>query len=91
MIAIKNKIFMRCLLKEGDYYFPYEGQFLYRWMPSNQFESVPFYVCENKLAIRQDRQDDVEIFLISSPSIANAFRKQFDFMWERCKEIPRKK
>jgi transcriptional regulator with XRE-family HTH domain len=91
MIAIKDKVSLRCLLQEGDYYLPYEGHFFYRWMPKDQFESVPFYLWGNKLAILQDRQDELEILIIHSPSIASAFKKQFDFMWERCREVPRKK
>jgi hypothetical protein len=82
---------MRVILREGDYYTPFTSYITYRWMPTDQFESVPFYLYENKLAIIQDKQGDLEIFIINSPSIASTFKKQFDFMWGRCKEIPRQK
>lgn len=80
----------RILLKEGDTYFlatPDYSQ--YKWIPSTFFSSVPFYVYGQKLAILLFDAEPT-VIVLEYPSVAEAYRLQFELFWDMAKE-PEKK
>lgn len=70
----------KVLLKEGDYNFVTYDYAEYRWLPKSYFASVPFYAFGDKLGMLQL---DIEprILVLDYPAITQAFRAQFDAMW----------
>ena len=80
---------MRALIKEGDTNVVSSGYCEYRWAPKEQFQAVPFYAYDDKLAIVVFQADPApRIFMIQSKTIAEAYRRQFESMWENAKKIP---
>lgn len=79
----------KILVKEGDWNFTASSYAEYRWVPKEQFFSVPFYVYGDKLAFLLFRED-VTIHVIDNSDIAAAQRLQFDMSWNNA-IIPRKK
>lgn len=76
----------KILLREGDDYFIATSDFgEYRWMPTNFFSSVPFYVYGQKLAILLFAAEPT-VIVIDYPSVAEAYRSQFDAFWEMSKK-----
>lgn len=71
----------KILIKEGDQNFVASDYAEYRWIPENQFHSVPFYVFGDNLAFLIFDQDTT-IHLINNPEIASAQRTQFNMAWE---------
>lgn len=71
----------KILLKEGDTYFLASSDYAdYRWIPHNQFASVPFYVYADKLAILLFNEEPT-VIVVNYPSVAEAYRVQFRAMW----------
>jgi hypothetical protein len=60
----------------------------YRLLSKKQFSGVPFYLYGDKLAIINFEPDDVQIFIIDQPNIAQAYEKTFFALWDTCK-IPK--
>lgn len=81
MNAIKDKIKFRVLLKEGDTYYRNTSYIEYRWMAKDFFFEYPIYLYNNKLAFIKFEKNNLEILRIAMPSMATAFRLQFDFIW----------
>lgn len=71
----------RILIQEGDTFFAANEYAQYKWLPKSQFSSVPFYVFGNKLAIMLFDGDPV-IILMNYPAISDAYRVQFQSMWD---------
>lgn len=80
-----DNITTRILIQDGDTYFPAEGYAEYRWLSKDLFSSVPFYAFGKKLAIMLF---DIEptIILLNYPAVAQAYRKQFEAMWNAATE-----
>lgn len=71
----------KILIKEGDtYYLATPDYSEYRWMPKDLFASIPFYVYGDKLAILLF-SDEPTVILLDYPSVAEAYRSQFDAIW----------
>ncbi len=71
----------RILIREGDHYFLGTPDFSeYRWMPKDEFASVPFYVYGDKLAILLFN-DEPTVIIMDYPNVAEAYRAQFNAMW----------
>ncbi len=85
MTAIKDKIKFRVLLREDDYYFRNDSYIEYRWVPKQFFYQYPIYVYNNKLAFIKFESNNLEILRITVPSMASAFRAQFEFIWNYSK------
>ena len=83
MAALKDKITFRALIKDGDYNFKNNAYIEYRWFPSEFFFEHPIYLYNNKLAFIKFENESLEILRISMPSVAAAFRSQFDFIWSQ--------
>lgn len=82
---LKN-INYKILLREGDEYFiatPDFGE--YKWMPTEFFSSVPFYVYGQKLAILLFDAEPT-VIVLNYPSVADAYRAQFHAFWEISKK-----
>ena len=86
MEIIKGNFNFRILIKEGDSNFIASEYAEYRWVPKDQFHSVPFYVFDDNLAfIIFDENTTVHV--INNPEIANAQRTQFNNIWQNA-EVP---
>lgn len=88
MAPFKENINFRIIVKENDWFFIADKIAEYRWVPEEQFASVPFYVYGNKLAIILFL-DEPLIFLIHSEDAAQAFREKFDIAWEQAITLPK--
>jgi transcriptional regulator with XRE-family HTH domain len=91
MNAIKDKLKFRVLLKEGDTYYRNTSYIEYRWVQKKFFFEHPVYVYNDKLAFIKFDKNNLEILCIAMPSMATAFRLQFDFMWEHSITPPPRK
>ncbi len=80
MQSLNNKRF-KILQQEGDSYFPAKDYAEYKWIPSKQFVAVPFTVYGNKLAIILFEPEPT-IIINNYPLVAEAYRHQFEIMWE---------
>lgn len=83
--ALKN-IRYKILTREGDNYLPGSAYAEYRWIPKELFASVPFYVYGNKLAI-MIFETEPSVIVLQYASIANAYRIQFNDMWNRAVSV----
>ncbi len=73
---------------ETDYLAPDYNE--YRWISKDTFQAVPFYIYGDNLAIMDFQTIPAPtIFLLKSPAIANAYRKQFDELWNIAREMPK--
>ena len=78
---------MRCLTEEGDTSAISSEYCEYRWSPRKRFSPVPFYIYSDKVAFIQFNvpNEGTIVIVIQSKLIADAFRLQFDGMWEDAK------
>lgn len=84
MRQIKGKYSFKILIKEGDTNFIASDYAEYRWVPKENFHSVPFYVFGNNLAFLIFGED-VIVHMIQNAEIADAQRTQFKLVWESAK------
>lgn len=80
---------LKILQKEGDAYFPAKKYADYRWIPEKNFLSVPFYVYGDKLAVVLFEPEPT-IFVLNVPIVAEAYRFQFQTIWDHAIVIPQK-
>lgn len=77
----RRGIRQKLLSREGDL-FRLEGKHLeYRWIPEKFFNPVPIYVYGNKLCTIVWGPPE-QVVMLNNPQLADAYRKQFYFMWE---------
>lgn len=81
-IKALGNVHYRILVKDGDNYAPGSDYAEYRWIPKELFASVPFYVYGEKLSIITF-DGEPAIIVLHYPAIANAYRVQFEDMWQR--------
>lgn len=79
MAKLKN-VKYHVLVKEGDTKFKASAYADYKWIPKNEFISVPFYVFGDNLAIIL-LEPEPDIILLQYPAIAEAYRRQFMKYW----------
>lgn len=80
----------KILIREGDDYYLASADYAqYRWMPKEQFASVPFYVYGKKLAILLFDSEPT-VIVLNYPAVAHAYRSQFAALWEASKVPPEK-
>jgi DNA-binding XRE family transcriptional regulator len=92
LCAERKDITVYSLCPEGTRKFDYDGYTQYRSQPRELFESVPFYVYGDNLAIIVFQSDPPpKIILIRSKVVAEAYRKQFKQLWNLANEIPNKR
>lgn len=80
---------IKILIQEGDRHFTVPEYAEYRWTPQDRFSEIPFYVYGSKLAIILFESDNVSISIIDNPKIAEAYKKQFNVMWDQAIIIPK--
>ena len=83
----KAGITERLLAREGDSFFFAGSQSIYRWVPENLFNPTPIYVYGEKVAMIVWGPYQ-QVIIIQNPVLADAYRKQFLFIWERAKIPP---
>lgn len=84
MSDIKGQYAFKVLIKEGDTNFVASEYAEYRWIPKEQFHSVPFYVFGNSLAFLIFGEQTT-VHVIHNADIADAQRIQFNLAWEGAK------
>ncbi len=85
MAALDRNFYFKTIIQEGDDYFAGGKYAEYRWIAKEEFSNVPFYVYGDKLAIILfDRE--VAVYVLENRNIANAYRGQFNILWERSKK-----
>lgn len=81
----------KILLREGDKYITNTGKDVeYRWIPKDQFSSVPFYVFGDKLAIIIF-DNEPTVILMDYSIVSKAYAIQFNALWDRSKTIKENK
>lgn len=89
MKALKG-VSYKILIKEGDRYFTNTNKDVeYRWIPKDQFSSVPFYVFADKLAIIIF-DNEPTVILMEYSIVSRAYAMQFVGLWERSSPIDMK-
>lgn len=86
------KIKFLILAKKGDTYFPYNDDLTHhKWIPEDQFDSVSFYVFNDKIGIFFFHEKEPIIFLLEYKEATETYANQFYSLWEKAEEIPNKK
>ncbi len=83
---IKAGVTERLLICEGDTNLIAPKEW-YRWIPKKFFSSAPFQLYEDKLALHEWGPPQ-SLILIQNRSVAESYRKLFNFAWEHAKSIP---
>lgn len=86
----KAKISERLLARDGDSFFLPGSQSVYRWVPENLFNPTPIYVYGDKVAMIVWKPS-YQVIILKNLALADAYRKQFLFIWERAKVPPTRK
>ncbi len=86
MAEIKSNYTFKILIKEGDTNFIASNYAEYRWISTENFHSVPFYVFGDNLAFIIF-SNDVTVHLINNAEIAAAQRTQFYLSWNGAKHV----
>lgn len=74
---------MRILIREGDENYSAGGYAEYRWLSAQYFSPACFYVFNNYLALISFMAiPSPQVILIKSKAFADAYRQQFQKLWE---------
>jgi hypothetical protein len=87
-LSQKKSFNLKILVKEGDRHFTVPEYAEYRWTPKDRFSEIPFYVYGRKLAIILFEPKNVSIYIIDNPKISEAYKKQFNVIWDQAILIP---
>jgi len=80
----------RAIAREGDKFLP-SDYIHYRWLPGVMYETMPFCVYANNLAvIIFTEQKDAKVVVIRSKLVSQAYREQFRILWEASIEASKK-
>lgn len=88
-LSAQRSFNLKILVKEGDRHFTVPEYAEYRWTPKDRFSEIPFYVYGRKLAIILFEPKNVSIYIIDNPKIAEAYKKQFNVIWDQAINIPK--
>lgn len=84
MHAIRNTFTCRCLVTENTKDLPAPSYCEYHTLSKSYVNSISFYVYDDKCAIRAMSSDNYpRIVIVSSRSVADSFRQQFNSMWDK--------
>lgn len=85
-----NNFKQKIIIREGDTDFAANyATTEYRWAAKGEFSQIPFYLYGHKLAMVMFEEEDVSIYIIDQPKIAESYKVLFMSAWERAK-IPLK-
>jgi hypothetical protein len=85
----KKPFTFQILIEEGDRRFAISEVAEYKWTQKSRFADIPFYIYGSKLAIILFEPDDVNVHVIHSMKIVEAYRKQFKVIWDQGIPIPK--
>jgi DNA-binding XRE family transcriptional regulator len=87
LVKERKDIKVLAIICEGDTNFIASDYNQYRWIAKELFAAVPFYIYGECLAIMNFQTVPAPtIVLHKMPAITNAYRKQFDAMWNLSRE-----
>ncbi len=79
----------KIVVREGDAHFTAKyATTQYRWSSANESPSTPFYLYGHKLAMIIFKEDDVSVYIIDQPEIAESYKTLFMDAWDRAKIPP---
>lgn len=90
MMRVKN-FTCKALIREDDDNTSGVDYAEYRRVPNEIFSNVPFYIYGNNLAIILWGKVKHKIIIHRDPELADAYRKQFYFIWQHGKPVETKK
>ena len=71
----------KIIVEEGDSNFTASQYAEYRWVPSQSFSNISYYIYANVAALIYFTEEDVKVYTIQSKAIADFFREEFDKTW----------
>jgi transcriptional regulator with XRE-family HTH domain len=87
LVKQRRDIQVQAIICEGDTNFIASDYNQYRWMPKELFAAVPFYIYGDCLGIMNFQTIPAPtIILHNFKSITDAYRKQFEVMWNLSRE-----
>ena len=84
----RRGISQKLICCEGDTNFLAGDHLEYRWIPKKHFYSVPMYVYGDKVAFLLWGPPQ-QVVILDSPVLAEAYRRQFFFLWENATPVPK--
>ncbi|MEL6720789.1 MAG: hypothetical protein AAFP82_18950 [Bacteroidota bacterium] len=88
MIASKERMDVKILVKENDWNFPAHAYAQYKWITENQFNDRSFYSYHDKLAFLNFQPDGVNITIMRQVEFAEGYRTLFHNTWEYVAKSP---
>jgi len=89
LVQTRTDILVRAILQEGDHDFVCTDYADYRWHLQNVPPPVPYYIFGDTVGIFAfETNPSPKIVSITSPTIASAYREQFDSAWKMAKVPP---
>ena len=82
---LKTGFTQKILVRAGDTYLLSPPE-CYRWVTPELLGTIPYLVYKDRLAMMM--WDAKRVVIIRSQSIADTFRKQFEFLWELGQPVP---
>jgi DNA-binding XRE family transcriptional regulator len=87
-MADLKSVRLRVLMKEQDTHLTSTEYCEYRWVPSESFADVSFYIYGKKTAIVEFSKDNVLVTVIDNEAATIALRKMFDVFWNNASGTP---
>lgn len=88
MIASKERMDVKILVKENDLHFPAQSYAQYKWVRKSGFNDRSFYSYYDKLAFLNFKSEDVEITIMRQAEFAEGYRTLFHNTWEYVAKTP---
>lgn len=83
---LKTKFTEKALLREGDNYY-LSDPIGYRWIAPELLGQIPYWVYKDRLVMIM--WEAKRVIIIRSQSVADTFQKQFEYLWQMAKPVPR--
>lgn len=91
MSEIKEKLFTKIIIEEGDWFFIANEFAEYRWFPKNLFNRQSFYAYGNKLALIRFEENTVQVMILNESEFTQGFRVLFNIAWDHVAQQPKEK
>jgi DNA-binding XRE family transcriptional regulator len=83
LVKERNDIKVLAILREGDTNYEFSEYNQYRWISTDIFSPVPFYIFGKTLAIIDYKTIPAPTIIVHKlPAITEAYRKQFNVFWK---------
>ena len=73
----------KIIVEEGDKNFTASKYAEYKWVKSDLFSSISYYIYGDRTALIDFSEDDVLVFIINSETVANFYRTEFERVWAK--------